>query len=88
MTDLQHSLELAKPGFLFFIKNMNPELCQYIQYNGIERKGDDLFFTFKSSENSLNFKVYAGENINNSYRKLKGKTNEIYDFFKMVKYNH
>ena len=86
MKDIKHNLEVAKPNFLYFIKNMDQELYQWIQYNGVEIEGSKIFFKFKSSQNSLNFKVYGGVNINDIYYLLRGKSNEIYDYFKKLKY--
>ena len=88
MKDINHNLEVAKPNFLYFIKNMDKELSQWIQYNGVEIDGSKIFFKFKSSQNSLNFKVYGGVNKNNIYYLLRGKSNEIYDFFKKLKYEN
>ena len=86
--DINYNLEIAKPNFLFFIKNMDKELSQWIQYNGVEIDGSDIFFKFKSSQNSLNFKIYGGVNINEIYYLLSGKSNEIYNFFKKLKYEN
>lgn len=88
MKDINYNLEIAKPNFLYFIKNMDRELSQWIQYNGVEVDGSDIFFKFKSSQNSLNFKIYGGVNINEIYYLLSGKTNEIYNFFKKLKYEN
>lgn len=88
MKDINYNLEIAKPNFLYFIKNMDKELSQWIQYNGVEVDGSDIFFKFKSSQNSLNFKIYGGVNINEIYYLLSGKTNEIYNFFKKLKYEN
>jgi hypothetical protein len=67
---------------------MNEELSRWIQYNGVEKDGSKIFFKFKSSQNSLSFKVYGGVNINDIYELLMGKSNEIYDYFKELKYNN
>ena len=88
MKDINYNLEIAKPNFLYFIKNMDRELSQWIQYNGVEVDGSDIFFKFKSSQNSLNFKIYGGVNINEIYYLLSGKSNEIYNFFKKLKYEN
>jgi hypothetical protein len=86
--DIKHNLDVSKPNFLYFIKNMDKELCQWIQYSGVEIDGGNIFFKFKSSQNSLNFKVYGGVNINNVYYILRGKYTEIYDFFEKIKYHN
>ena len=88
MRDINHNLEVAKPNFLYFTKNMNQELSQWIQYNGVEKDGSKIFFKFKSSQNSLNFKVYGGVDVNNTYELLSGKSNEIYEYFKKLKYDN
>lgn len=85
---IDYNLEMAKPLFLYFIKNMNKELSQWIQYNGIEIESDKMFFKFKSSQNSLNFKIYCGLNVNDIYYLLRGKSNEIFEFFKKLKYEN
>lgn len=88
MKDISHNLEVAKPRFLYFIKNMSPELSQWIQYNGVEIDGSKIFFKFKSSQNSLSFKVYGGVNVNDVYYLLNGKSNEIYEYFRNLKYEN
>ena len=88
MRDISHNLEVAKPGFLYFIKNMDAELSQWIQYYGVSLKGKTIFFNFKSSQNSLSFSVYGGVNAGDVHDLLKGKTNEIYQFFKDLKYEN
>jgi hypothetical protein len=86
-SDISHNLEVAKPSFIFFIKNMNEELSKWIQYNGVETEGSRIMFKFKSSQNSLNFKIYGGVNISDIYDILQVNTNKIYDYFKEVKYD-
>ena len=86
MKDINHNLQIAKPSFLYFIKNMDKELTQWMQYNGVEIEDSKIFFKFKSSRNSLSFRVYGGVNINDIYFLLNGKSNDIYDFFKELKY--
>lgn len=78
---INHNLNVAKPMFLYFVDNMNKELSQWIQYAGAESEGSQIYFTFKSSQNSLTFKVYAGVNVNDVFYLLKGKTNFIYHYF-------
>lgn len=88
MKDIIHNLEVAKPRFLYFIKNMDKELAQWIQYNGVEVEGSSIYFKFKSSQSSLNFKVYGGVDVDNIYYLLGGRTTEVYDFFKELKYEN
>lgn len=88
MKTIYHNLDVAEPKFLYFIKNMDMELSQWIQYNGVEIDDDKIFFTFKSSQNSLNFKVYGGVNTEDVYYNLRGKFNKIYDFFENLKYEN
>ena len=85
MQKIDFFLQVAEPMYLYFIKNMGSELSQWIQYKGVEIEGDQMYFTFKSSQNSLSFKIYAGLNTNNSFYILKGKTNEISNFFSKLK---
>lgn len=85
---IAHNLEIAKPNFLYFIVNINKEIAQWIQYKGVEVKDDQLFFCFKSSQNSLSFKVYAGVNVNDIFYLLQSKSNEIYEYFKQLKYQN
>ncbi len=85
MKDISHNLELATPMFLYFIKNINKELAKCIQYRGVELDNDNIIFNFKSSQNTLSFKVYGGINVNNAYECLKSKTNHIYNYFKILK---
>jgi hypothetical protein len=85
---IEHNLKIAEPMFLYFINNMDTELSQWIHYNGVELEGSQIYFNFKSSQNSLSFKVYGGVNVNNSFFALKGKTNEVFEFFKKLKYEN
>jgi len=85
MQKIEYYLQISEPMFLFFIKNMGSELSQWIQYKGAEIEGDKIYFNFKSSQNSLSFKIYAGLNTNNSFYLLKGKTIEISNFFSKLK---
>ena len=86
--DIKHNLEVAKPPFLFFIKNMNPELSKWIQYKGIEANERGIFFKFKSSQNSLSFEVYGGVNMPTIEDKLNCQTNYIYEYFRKLKYDN
>jgi hypothetical protein len=86
--DINHNLEVAKPNFLYFITNMDRELSEWIQYNGVEIEGSRIMFKFKSSQNSLSFKIYGGVNINNIYELLMGSSDKIYEYFKTVKYDN
>lgn len=85
---IQHNLNVAKPSFLSFIKNMNPELSRWIQYCGVEDDNGRITFMFKSSQNSLRFEVYGGVSINDTIELLRGSSNEIYDYFKQLKYEY
>lgn len=82
---IKHNLELSKPIFEFFIKNMNSELSQWIQYRGFEIEGSRILFNFKSSQNSLNFQVYAGVNIGDIEFLLRCKSDYISRYFKKLK---
>ena len=86
--NIKHNLELAKPRFLYFIKNIDKELSQWIQYTGVEIDGSQIYFKFKSSQNSLSFKIYGGVGIEETYYLLSGESNEIYEFFKKLKYEN
>lgn len=88
MKKIDYHLEVSKPMFLYFIKNMGSELSEWIQYKGAEIDGDQIYFIFKSSQNSLSFKIYAGLNTNDVFYLLRGKTNEISRFFKKLKYEN
>jgi hypothetical protein len=85
MGNISYNLDLVTPIFIDFIKNINMEFSQWIQYNGIELENDTIYFKFKSSQNSLNFKVYGGLNNDNIYYLLKGKTSLIFNHFENVK---
>ncbi len=88
MEQIEHNLKITEPIFLYFIKNMDYELSRGIQYNGVELEGRLIYFKFKSSQNSLSFKIYGGIDVNNAFTKLKGKTNEIFEFFRKLKYEN
>jgi hypothetical protein len=87
MKIIEHNLEVAKPMFAYFIKNMSSELAQWIQYKGAEVDGSRLYFKFKSSQNSLSFKVYAGVNVGDVEMLLNVNSNDIYNYFREIKYN-
>ena len=86
MQSISHNLEVAKPVFVWFIRNIKPEISKWIQYNGVNFDERGIFFKFKSSQNSLNFEVYAGVNIGDIGFLLTAKTNEIYQYFRALKY--
>lgn len=88
MEQIEHNLKISEPMFLYFVKNMGTELSRGIQYNGVELEGRLIYFKFKSSQNSLSFKIYGGIDVNNAFTKLKGKTNEIFEFFRKLKYEN
>jgi hypothetical protein len=83
--EISHNLEVAKPNFLYFINNMNPELARWVQYSGIETEGSRIIFNFKSSQNSLNFSIYGGVNTNQIDQILRSKSNDIYNYFRNLK---
>jgi hypothetical protein len=90
---IQHCLDVAKPSFLYFITNMNPELSKWIQYTDVEVQGSSIVFNFKSSQNSLKFSVYGGVNSmsasgNPIYNNISGRYKEIYQYFKKLKYDN
>jgi hypothetical protein len=85
MKNISYNLDLVTPIFIDFIKNINMEFSQWIKYNGVELENDTIYFKFKSSQNSLNFKIYGGLNNDNIYYLLKGKTTLIYTHFENVK---
>lgn len=81
-------MKVAKPIYLTFLKAINPAMFRWVQYVGLEVDERGLFFKFKSSQNSLSFTTYAGANVNNTEELLRGRTNEIYDYFKALKLEH
>lgn len=85
--DIEHNLKCAEPAFRKFIYNIDPLLSKWIQYTGTQIEGSQLYFTFKSSQNSLSFKVYAGVNIGNTEFLINAQSNEIYEYFKSLKYS-
>jgi hypothetical protein len=89
MNDIQYYLEVANPEFLMFIKNMNKGLSKWIQYTGYDIEKNRIYFNFKSSQNSLNFKVYAGVFLNDNLQYLfNSNYNNIYYYFKELKYSN
>ena len=88
MKSINHSLEIVTPMFLSYLKNFDKDFAKWIQYVGCYTSSDGkLFFKFKHSQNSLNFECYAGENIDNLEMSLKIRNNEIYEYFKKIKYD-
>ena len=87
MEKIKHNLNVATPEFIYFIKNMKTELSQWIQYCGVEIENESrIIFKFKSSQKNLSFTIYAGVNTGDIYFLLRGKSNEIYDYFRALKY--
>lgn len=87
MEKFYHNLEIAKPRFIYFIDNMGEALASGIQYSGVELcAGEQLYFKFKSSQHSLRFEVYCGVNTDGMYERLKGKTKDLYDYFRDLKH--
>jgi hypothetical protein len=88
MQQVQHNLDIAKPIFLNYQTNINWDMFKWIQYKGFEVADNGLYFIFKSSQNSLSFKVYAGVNTNDITTTLLSKSNEIYNYFRELKYSN
>ena len=87
MKNITHNLNVATPEFKYFIENMNPEISQWFQYYGVEIENESsIRFKFKSSQKNLFFTIYAGVNTDNIYFLLRGKSNEIYNYFRNLKY--
>ena len=87
MKNITHNLNVATPEFKHFIENINPELSQWFQYCGVEVEYESrIIFKFKSSQKNLSFAIYAGVNIGDIYFLLLSKSNEIYDYFRDLKY--
>lgn len=78
---LQFSLDIAKPAFIRMMKDLNPKAGRWIQYQGHELENDKVYFLFKSSQNSLSFKVCGGLMITESYIPY----DEVYQYFKELK---
>lgn len=87
MEKIDTNINIAKTEFINITKNLTKECLYYIQFRGVILKNDNVYFNFKSSQNSINFKIYAGVNINDIYFTLKGKTDYIYTFFEQIKNN-
>lgn len=87
--EINHNLELAKPRFIGFIKLIDKSLSQWIQYQGFELEGSQIYFKFKSSQNSLSFKIHGGVNLNDEHESLfLDSFNNIYNYFKEIKYEN
>ena len=87
MENIKHNLNVATPEFKYFIENMNYELAKWFQYCGVEIEYENrIIFKFKSSQKNLSFTVYAGVNTGDIYFLLRAKSNEIYDYFRALKY--
>lgn len=87
--DIMHNCRVAEPTFLFFIKNMKLELARWIQYNGVTIENGGVYFNFKSSQNSLNFQVYAGVCTHELLETtLLANSNFIYGYFRAIKYEN
>ncbi len=87
MEKIDTNINIAQKEFIDITKNLTKECLYYIQFKGVILENDFIYFNFKSSQNSINFKVYGGVNINDIYLTLKGKTNYIYTFFEQIKNN-
>jgi hypothetical protein len=85
---IQHNINVAKPSFERFIKFMHPELSRWIQYCGFEIVDENkTMFIFRSSSDSLEFKVYAGIAMPDIEFDLRSGHNDIYEYFRTLKYN-
>lgn len=74
-------IELAKPVYEFYIKNLSKDFSTYIKYNGIELEGSRIYFKFNSTGYSFNFSIEAGFDIDGSYYKLKARSSDIFREF-------
>lgn len=79
------NLEIAKTEFIHISKNFKTDALYYIQYRGAVLIDSNIYFNFKSSNNSINFKVYAGVDVNDCFLSIKSKTNYIFNFFEDIK---
>ena len=87
MKTINHSLELVTPLLLNYLENFSKDFSKWVQYVGCYEEHGKIYFKFKHSQNSLNFECYAGENIDNLEMFLKVRNNEIYEYFKKLKYD-
>jgi len=78
-------IELVKPVYEFYIKNMSKDFSTYIKYNGIELEGTRIYFKFNSTGYSFNFSIEAGFDIDGSFNKLKARSSDIYIEFEKIK---
>jgi hypothetical protein len=84
-TDISYNLKIAKSNYLSFLNNLNIKLINNIYFDDIELDGIDIFFKFKNPNMFFNFKIYAGEDLNDNYIKLKENFNHIYNLFINIK---
>ncbi len=80
-------IELAKPVYEFYIKNLSKDFSTYIKYNGIELEGSRIYFKFNSTGYNFNFCIEAGFDIDGSYYKLKTRSSDIFQEFEKIKLN-
>lgn len=83
---IEHNLECAKPVFERYVKAIDPSISKWLQYVGYEINGSNLVFKFKSSQCSLRFETYAGVYFEWHDELLLGQFNEIYNYFRSLKY--
>ena len=83
---IEHNVDLARPYFLEYCKQLAPGALKWIQYKGYEVEKGKIYFLFKSSQNSLRFKVGAGLLLNPEYEYyFRGNSAKLYEYFKSLK---
>ena len=86
MESLDTYLKGAEKQFRTFIKAIDPSISRWIQYRGFEVEGSYIVFVFKSSQNSLTFKVRSGVKVGDIEFILHMHSNMIYLYFRGLKY--
>jgi len=59
---IQTNLDMAKPMFEFYLKNINWEIAQWLYLEKAIIKDHRIWFYFKSSSISMEFRIYGGSN--------------------------
>jgi hypothetical protein len=84
--DIQHHLDLATPTFEYYLTSINWDLAQWIYLEKSTIEDNEIWFHFKSSSTSLQFKVYAGINAKD-FKSLSAYYDYAHTHFQRVKWN-
>lgn len=84
--NIQTNLDVAKPMFEFYLSNINWDIAQWLYLEKAVIHEHEIWFYFKSSSVSLEFRVYGGVNVQD-LKSLSAYYDEAYLYFQRIKWN-